>query len=611
MFGRIKFLLLYFFSWVLFFEVARVLFLVYHSAQTKELSAATILGSLWHGMRMDFSMAAYLLVPVCLFTLAGVFVNFFKRPSIYIIYTCLLLFFIWFIILADLQLYSAWGFRIDATPLVYLKSPREVWASISHLPLFWIAVLFLATYIGFCFLFIREIRRTIQFQQSERDKLLSSVSIVLFLGLLIIPMRGGLQLAPLNQSSVYFSTNNYANQSAINAPWNFMENVVAKSAATSNPYVYMDSTEAKKTVDSLLSASGTYTTQLTTKRPNIILIVWESFTEKAIHYLIDGQLVTPRFNELRQEGLYFSHVYASGDRTDKGLPAVLSGYPAMNNTSVIRIPTKVRNLTVLPQLFKQQGYHATFYYGGEPEFANIKSYLLYGGFDPIVDINSFSKKDQNSKWGAHDGVVAQRLYGDLKKMPQPFFVGWLTLSSHEPYEIPTTPAFKGSDFTSKFLSALHYTDEVLYQFIQQCKQQPWWGNTLIVITGDHGHPLPDTKNREDNFKIPMLWLGGAVANKGDSVTKIVSQIDLARTLAAQTVGQEERFPFSKNIFDSTTKQWAFFAFNNGFGLMQPDNGFLFDNVSKSVMLKRGSVSAADIKTGEALQQFFYQDYLNR
>ena len=109
----------------------------------------------------------------------------------------------------------------------------------------------------------------------------------------------------------------------------------------------------------------------------------------------------------------------------------------------------------------------------------------------------------------------------------------------------------------------------------------------------------------------MLWLGGAVAHKGDSVTKIASQIDLSATLAAQTVGDKNRFPFSKNIFDSTAKPWAFFSFNNGFGFMMPENGFLFDNVAKSVMLKRGTVTATDVQTGKALQQFFYQDYLNK
>src|SRR5439155_27212690 len=136
-------------------------------------------------------------------------------------------------------------------------------------------------------------------------------------------------------------------QAAIHATWNFMEGIAAKGASTTNPYHYMDDAVAKKTVDSLLTASGKYTAQLTTKRPNIILIVWESFTEKAIHFSIEGQSVTPHFNQLKQEGLYFSHVYASGDRTDKGLPAILSGYPAMNNTSVIRIPNKIRKLTLL------------------------------------------------------------------------------------------------------------------------------------------------------------------------------------------------------------------------------------------------------------------------
>src|SRR5215213_10317626 len=102
MFVRIKFLLLYFFSWVLFFEAARVLFLLYHSAQTKDLSTITILDTLWYGLRMDLSMAAYILLPVCLFTLAGVFIPFFRRAGIYIVYTCVLLFFTCFIILADL-----------------------------------------------------------------------------------------------------------------------------------------------------------------------------------------------------------------------------------------------------------------------------------------------------------------------------------------------------------------------------------------------------------------------------------------------------------------------------------------------------------------------------
>lgn len=611
MFGRLRFLLLYFLLWVLLFEGARVLFLVYHTAQTKALTTPVIFGTLWYGLRMDLSMAGYLSIPVCLFALAGVGIPFFRRAVIYIVYTCVLLFFVWLIVLADLQLYAAWGFRIDATPLAYLKSPTEAWASISHLPLFLITIVFLTSYTGLCFLFARAIQRAVRLQQEPRYKMLNAISIIVATGFLIIPIRGGLQLAPINQSSVYFSTNNYANQSAVNAVWNVLQSLGEKSASTHNPYSYTSAVSAKKTADSLFAASGAYATHLTTKHPNIILIVWESFTEKAIHVSINNQAVTPHFNQLRKEGLYFSHVYASGDRTDKGLPAILSGYPAMNKTSIIHVPRKAAKLTVLPQLFKQQGYYTPFYYGGEPEFANIKSYLLHGGFNPIIDKNSFAKRDWNSKWGAHDGVVANRLLDDLTKIKPPFFVGWLTLSSHEPYEIPVPPAFNGDDFTTKFLAALHYTDEVLFQFIEKCKQEPWWNNTLLVIIGDHGHPLPETGQREDNFKIPMLWLGGAVAAKGDSITKLMSQLDFAGTLAAQTVGQSRFFPFSKNGFDSTALPWAFFSFNDGFGFMQPEKRFLFDNVSKSVMQQRGAVSTTDVQAGKALQQWFYQDYLKK
>lgn len=615
MLRRLLFLLLYWLTWIVFFQVARAVFLVYHLSHTRELPLQTSLLTFLYGLRMDLSMSAYLLAPVCLLVLISIVVPFFRRAIIYKVYSYLLLFVILLITVADLEVYEAWGSRLDATPLKYLASPREVWASISHLPVFFILFLFLVIYIGLCLIFGRVIERISGYLYSKERRVVSLVvsglTILLFTALLIIPMRGGLQLAPINQSSVYFSTNNFANLAAINAPWNFVHGLSNRTSDTENPYNYLEPVEAKRVVDSLHAQSGVSETVLTTDTPNVLLIVWESFTDKATHLTVGGKEVTPHFNALKKEGIYFSRMYASGDRTDKGIAAVLSGYPALPKTAILRTPAKASRLAYIPKVFKDKGYTTSFYYGGETEFANIKSYILSAGFGAFSDVGDYEARDKNSKWGAHDGVVATRVLRDLPAMKQPFFTTWLTLSSHEPYEIPTQPAFRGDSRTTLFMNSLHYTDAVVYNFIEQCKRQPWWNKTLVVIVGDHGHTLPETGKQTDNFTTPMLWLGGALNQQGVVVDKVVSQLDLATTLVQQVGMKEPLFPFSKNIFDSSYKEWAFFTFNNGFGLVQPSRAYVFDNVGKQVIFQEGTGAQPDLNTGKALQQITYQDYLNK
>jgi phosphoglycerol transferase MdoB-like AlkP superfamily enzyme len=610
MLGRIKFLLLYFFSWVLLFEAARVLFLIYNAGQSSQLSSGTKANILLYGLRMDLSMASYILLPICAFVILADFIRFFQKTLVYKIYSYVVLFFVLLIVLSDLEIYRSWGFRVDATPLQYLASPKEAFASISQLPLFLIFVIFFAVYIGFCFLFGRLIRRIIIFIRPASKRIVTTAVIVIFTLLLVIPIRGGFQLTPLNQSSVYFSNDNFANISAVNATWNFMYGLT-ENFSTKNPYNYMDIRNAKLVTDSLFASSGQRRSMLRSTRPNIIVVVWESFTEKATRAEIEGKPITPRFNELKKEGIYFSRVTASGDRTDKGIVAVLSGYPALNNYSIIKWPSKAAKLNTLGGMFKKLGYHNSFYYGGEPEFANIKSYVLQGQYDALIDKHSFSSKDQNSKWGAHDGVVANRIFEDMNKASQPFFTTWLTLSSHEPFETPVPPVFAGKDLTSLFANSLHYTDQVLYDFVQRCKAQPWWDNTLMVVIADHGHPLISPSYTLENIKIPMLWIGGALKEKGLVFDKVCSQTDLATTLSKQVDPALQLFPFSKDIFDSTSKQWAYWSYNHGFALVQPIKSLVFDNVGKRIAIRRPGINAKDVEAGQALQEYIYQDFLNK
>lgn len=591
--------------WIFFFFIARLLFLIFSWDASTIAGWKNNAGSLLHGMRMDMSMSVYLILPVLIFVILSNWLAVFQRKGLYVVFNAILLFVVFMLVVIDIGLFQSWNSRIDATFLRYVSNPKEVWATISHLPVFLILVAFVVVYL-FWFWFFKKVTGKYIFLLKQYKTWLQFSLLILLTGLFIIPMRGGFQLAPMNQSTVFFSSNHFSNLAAINAPWNFMHDLMHKKDSK-NPYNSMEKEEAivimndlypdKKFVDSLIS------------KPNVLLIVWESLTAKVLNQSYKGKVITPGLNELVKEGIFFSNAYATGDRTDKGIVGVLSGYPAQPTTSIVKIPTKASTLPMISKDLKQIGFNTAYYYGGELEFANMKAYLMQGGFDNFVDVNDFETKDKNSKWGAHDGVVANKLFNDLKQTTAPFFYTWLTLSSHEPFETPGAPVLDVNTDEGKFFNVMHYSDSVIFSFMEKCKQQPWWNNTLVIIVGDHGHPFPKTKYRADNFKIPMLLTGGFIKDNR-VLDDVVSQTDLAAILLNLLGLSSEKYNWSKNILDQNPKH-AFFTFNNGFGYADSLGVFLFDNVGKQLIEQQGEINEKKIKIGKALQQLTFQDYLDR
>lgn len=191
------------------------------------------------------------------------------------------------------------------------------------------------------------------------------------------------------------------------------------------------------------------------------------------------------------------------------------------------------------------------------------------------------------------------------------FYTWLTLSSHEPFETPTPAVIEGNTEELQFYNSLHYTDSVVYQFVEQCRAKDWWNNTLIIICADHGHRLPQTGRKADDFKIPALLLGGLVKNKGVVIDDICSQTDLAPTLVKTFDINNNPFKWGVNMANTKRPSHAYFSFNDGFGLMQNDKYYIFDNVGEQVIEQEGNNDNADFNAGKAIQQLIFQEYLDK
>ena len=611
----------YFLFWLLFFGLSRALFLGYQHAATTKLPWTTIAGTFSNGLRLDASAAAYVcLVPFALF-MGGSLLPRLPLRGLLAGYTAATGLVLALLVTADLELYRTWGFRLDDTPLQYLDSPKEMAASAGNAPLGLLAVL-LVGLLGLSWWLYRRVVGPLAPLAQGFGRGRAALAGLLYLALLVVPLRGGTQQIPVNQSDVYFSRRAFANHAALNAPWNLMSALLLRQ--NEQPLKpFMSDRAARNRVAGLYPLAvgepvrtDTSAQVLSETRPNVIFIILESFTAKLVGSVGGEKGVTPNLDSLARTGILFSNIYAAGDRSQKGLVALLSGYPNQPTTSIIRFPHKTEHLPHLCRTLAAAGYRSHYYYGGELAFANMKSYLQTAGYEHFTERADFALADQNSKWGAHDGVLFDRILRDLRApLPQPFFVTAFTLSSHEPFDVPMKTKFPGNTETAQFRNSVYYTDAELGRFLREARKQPWYAHTLVVLAADHGHRLPGNTPHDwpVGFHIPLVLAGGALrpAARGRVVPLIGSQTDVAATLLHQLHLPARNYLWSRDLLAPNAVPFAYYCYNNGFGTVAPGGAFWFDNVLRQPLNRDAGVTDAQLKLGQAMEQVTLEDFAKR
>ncbi len=597
--------------WLIFQIVMRALFLVYNLDLSEQLVATEILRIFLNGLKMDMSLTAYFLLAAGLILTLSLF---FKNRWPYFILNSLNIFLIILCSLlatVDIELYRHWGFRLNTAPLFYMESAGSAaLGSVALSVVFKLLLIGTALVVMFLFLYDRVVTPKISALQYGKRR--GFVILLIVSALMIIPIRGSFTVAPMNTGFVYFhKTKPYANHAAINVVWNFLYFLNKNTAQK-----YSDDILAGRVAEQLFrdlypDQDSVSISLWKTKKPNVILFILESFTADVIEPLGGVAGITPNLSQLCGEGVLFTNFYASGDRTDKGIVSILSGYPAQPLTSIIKNPAKTQRLPYLNHYMLELGYHTSFVYGGDIDFANFRSYLTNARFDHITSDEDFPSEFNESKWGVHDHIVFQRALQECDSTRQPFFKVILSLSSHEPFDVPMVPKFPGSDGESLFLNSCYYTDKCIGDFIIKAKASPWWDNTVIMFVADHGHRLPRNKELKDKerYRIPFLMVGGAV-KKDTLIDKYGGQTDIANTVLAQLTHPSPAFTFSKDILSPASRSFAVYYFNDGYGFVSPDKYIIYDNVGKQFIRKDGA-SAEDLDRSKSYEQILFTDYNNK
>lgn len=592
------------------------LFLLWYAQRAAETSMSELLGVSWHGLLLDSTTAGYLTIVPWLMMLSALWVAIPERVMRRLLngYFILISFVISLLVAVDMGLFRHWGFRLDATILPYLKTPEEAAASVTWSDLWPTTLLF------FCYgaLMFFALRPTINLYRAERPtlhkRIASTLAMLLVGGFLFLAIRGGTATAPANVSKVYFSDNMFLNQAATNPIFSFLSSAT-RSELKESDYHYFSDEERAAILDSLQGDKQTVRsreTHLSTTRPNVVLIILESLGRTITDEVANGREVTPNLNRLREEGIWFENIYANSYRTDRGTVAIMSGYPTHPKASIMKYPQKAHTLPSIARTLKQEGYATSFTYGGDANFTNTISYLYGTGIEQVVDERTLPfNVTRDTKWGYDDDLVCQYFADKVLQLAaeqKPFFATLLTLSSHEPFEVPYDA------FENKILNAAAFTDHHVGAMIGRWRNSEAWDNMLVILIADHGMPYPEdvTIGDEVRQRIPMIWCGGAIKEPFVCDT-FASQSDLAATLLQQMGISALDFTFSTDIFDDNQPHHGFYTYNNGFGIASPE-GFVRHDCTRDARIEsRGDEATIERYTqqGKALVQTLHKDIIER
>jgi phosphoglycerol transferase MdoB-like AlkP superfamily enzyme len=308
--------------------------------------------------------------------------------------------------------------------------------------------------------------------------------------------------------------------------------------------------------------------------------------------------------------LLFRHFYASGARSDKGLVSILSGYPALPNSSIMIFPNKTQLIPGLAKSLTEEGYSSAFYYGGDINFASMKSYMLNCGFQKIVSQSDFSTEENVMSWGVADEFLFNRVYKEIASAEKPFFKAMFTLSSHPPYDIPAKPWKQGKDRETLYINSIHYTDSCIGNFVRKLETSGLLENTLLIFVADHGNGFPGNSaySAKEKFQIPMIWFGSAL-NESGVVNHIASQTDIPKTLLEQMQLNSDAYIFSRNIFGDSYYPESMFAFNNGFGYVNDSLDYSYNQSDKSLVLNSGKSGSGFDEHGKKFYQALHDNFL--
>lgn len=414
---------------------------------------------------------------------------------------------------------------------------------------------------------------------------------------LVVLARGGFQESPVRPPDAMRYSSAYLNNVPLNGAFTISRDL---QDGEENVQVY-DPAENTAKVQALLDDPAAFVhpdypllrympkNANAANRPNVVVIVLESFTAKYLAEFGGDPRTAPEFQKLIEGGMFFRRFFATGGRSANGIYALFGGLPDRYGRTLLR-STEIHNrIGGLPALLAPLGYDSLFMYGGDLTFDNMDRFTPHAGFRRTIsnrDMQARGLRAEGTAWGLDDRDTFRLLLEEMDALKAPFIASLFTLNTHHPYlQPPDGSALYGPETPQHlFLNSYNYSDRLIGQFMRAAAQRPYYKNTIFIFVADHAHHT-DLNYLEDRHIPLLIFAPGRVP--AQRIEEIASQTDLLPTVLHLAGGGSYYASAGRNLMDprARARDYAFFAAAGLIGWAQGDHMLLrWPSVRKHVLL---------------------------
>ncbi len=341
---------------------------------------------------------------------------------------------------------------------------------------------------------------------------------------------------------------------------------------------------------------------------NVVVIIMESFSSEFSGYLSGSTGHMPFLDSLMQHSLLFTNSFANAKKSIEAIPAILASIPALMETPFVSSPYSANIINSMPGELRELGYHTSFFHGGANGTMNFDDFARIAGIEHYYGKDEFGNDEfYDGYWGIFDEEFFRFFAGKLNTFPQPFFSCFFSLSSHHPYIIPARHKGRFPEDERSIRQSVAYADYSLKKFFEVARDEPWFKNTLFVITADHTTPSyhPWYQNRVGGYSVPILYYHPGDPELRGKIDRLTQHIDIMPSVL-DYIGAPGRFiSFGSSVFSDHKDGFVINYLNGIYQFMENDRILFYDgeqatglfNFRNDSLLRKNFLEVPDLNHG--------------
>ncbi|RYE24963.1 MAG: hypothetical protein EOP51_05630 [Sphingobacteriales bacterium] len=449
---------------------------------------------------------------------------------------------------------------------------------------------------------IRKVAPITGFGWHWQQYLLRTVQLILVMGASVIGARGGFQLIPLNMGNAMQAEGGKYAPIVLNTPYSIISTYAGERLPELDFY---SSKEIVQYVNPVKQPSGK-----PFQPKNVVVIILESFS-KQFTGLSKFQSYTPFLDSLMQHSYVCTNAYANALHSAEGIPAIIAGLPALMSEPFTTSYYGTNGITAIPELLRKKGYNTSFYHGGTNGTMSFDIFAANAGYDNYYGRKEYhNEKDYDGNWGIWDEPFLQYFATGLAKTKQPFFSTVFTLTSHDPFRVPQEYRSTLPKGPLKIQQCIAYTDMALRKFFERASKDPYFKNTLFVISPDHCSLLTQDDNDHNNmgfYRIPLIFFAPGDSNMHGMHNQLVEQIDILPTIMDYVGYDKPYYALGNSIFDNKQPRFVVNELNKSYQCVMDDyilksEGFDFTSIYHYTSDTNCTNNLKDNPEGKAIAQ---------